>query len=106
MLEWRFPYEDLRAWKWVAPAAVNNYYVRSLLGRYGMCVPMHGLQPIHAGFARLKLISYDVVLLLGADELNDRCTGRRRRRRRRYGEHCIEKCPAQRLIGHALFAKP
>lgn len=38
-----------------------------------MCAPLNGLKQLHSRYAQLKLASFDVVLLLGADELNDRC---------------------------------
>lgn len=67
---WQFPANDLSAWRHIAPAAVDNFTLRWLLGRTAFCVPVEGLNDVHLHFGKLKLLSMDVILLLGNDRLN------------------------------------
>jgi hypothetical protein len=62
-------------WSNVAPAAVSNYCTRMLLGRHFMCTAATegpgDLRQEHAQYALAKLASYDVLLAMGRNDLND-----------------------------------
>jgi hypothetical protein len=62
-------------WSNVAPAAVSNYCTRVLLGRAFMCTAAAAgpvdLRQEHAQYALAKLATYDVLLAVGHNELND-----------------------------------
>jgi hypothetical protein len=58
---WRPP-PDLGFWQRLAPAVLDNYYVRTLLGRHFMCLPFGAVDAAHARHAAAKLLSFDIVL--------------------------------------------
>ena len=62
---------DLSDWKVWAPAVVNEYTTRCLLGRVAMCRDYGTLGEDDLLAASLALLSIDHVLVLGQDQLND-----------------------------------
>ncbi|GAX72842.1 hypothetical protein CEUSTIGMA_g297.t1 [Chlamydomonas eustigma] len=63
---------DLEKWKTTAPAIIDNYMIRSLLGRHFMhCRDFGTLGEPELLAASLALSSIDHVLVLGQDDLND-----------------------------------
>jgi hypothetical protein len=60
------PPPDLAFWRRLAPAVLDNYYVRTLLGRHFMCEPFGAIGAAHAAAAASKLLSFDLVLDLAA----------------------------------------
>ncbi|GAX73272.1 hypothetical protein CEUSTIGMA_g726.t1 [Chlamydomonas eustigma] len=63
---------DLNDWKDLAPALLNNYQTRSLLGRQFMhCRDFGSLGEEELMAAALTLMTLDHVLVLGEDNLND-----------------------------------
>ena len=55
---------DAPYWRRLAPAAVDNYYIRLLLGEGTFYLPHGSVNATHLAAARLILLQYDVVVLL------------------------------------------
>jgi hypothetical protein len=58
---WMMP-ADLAFWQRLAPAVLDNYYVRTLLGQTWMCLPFGAVDASHARHAVAKLLAFDLVL--------------------------------------------
>jgi hypothetical protein len=54
--------DDLAFWQELAPAVLDNYYVRTLLGRHFMCAPYGAISAAHAQHAVAKLLAFDMVI--------------------------------------------
>lgn len=61
-----FEGRDAAYWRSLAPAAVDNYYCRLLLGEAAFHEPVGALGATHLAAARLMLLQYDLVLVLEA----------------------------------------
>ncbi|KAG2497530.1 hypothetical protein HYH03_004678 [Edaphochlamys debaryana] len=59
------------SWRQLAPAAVDNYYTRLLLGEAVYYAPPGSITDEHVAAARLVLLQFDVVLLLESGELDE-----------------------------------
>ncbi|KAG2426151.1 hypothetical protein HXX76_013132 [Chlamydomonas incerta] len=62
---------DAAWWRRFAPAAVDNYNMRLLLGEGVYYAPIGSLGAAHLAAARLVLLAYDVVLLLEAPDVDE-----------------------------------
>lgn len=49
-------------WQRLAPAVLDNYYTRTLLGRHFMCLPFGSIKAQHAQHAAAKLLGFDIIL--------------------------------------------
>ncbi|GAX84883.1 hypothetical protein CEUSTIGMA_g12304.t1 [Chlamydomonas eustigma] len=67
--DWNSP--DLFTWTTWAPAPLDNYMTRTLLGRHFMCKDFGDLEERHLSSAALTLSTMDHILVLGEDALND-----------------------------------
>ncbi|GIL54624.1 hypothetical protein Vafri_10360 [Volvox africanus] len=66
-----FRARDAEYWRAFAPAAVDNYYIRLLLGEGVFYLPSGTVNTTHLKAAKLVLLQYDVVLLLEADDIDE-----------------------------------
>ncbi len=66
MMQRFFANRDAPHWRRLAPAAVDNYYIRLLLGEGTFYLPHGSTNATHLAAAQLVLLQYDVVLLLEA----------------------------------------
>eukprot|EP00198_Chlamydomonas_reinhardtii_P012983 XP_001702320.1 predicted protein [Chlamydomonas reinhardtii] len=62
---------DAAWWRRFAPAAVDNYNMRLLLGEGAYYAPIGSLTAAHLAAARLVLLAYDVVLMLEAPDVDE-----------------------------------
>ncbi|KAG2435973.1 hypothetical protein HYH02_011686 [Chlamydomonas schloesseri] len=62
---------DAAWWRRFAPAAVDNYNLRLLLGEGVYYAPIGSLSAAHLAAARLVLLGYDVVLMLEAPDVDE-----------------------------------
>ncbi|PNH01177.1 hypothetical protein TSOC_012950 [Tetrabaena socialis] len=62
---------DADYWRSFAPAAVDNYYARLLLGEAAFYAPTGSLNATHLAAAQLVMLQYDVVLLLEAGDTDE-----------------------------------
>lgn len=60
-----------RDWEKLAPAPVNNYYVRSLLGEQTYSQDLGSLNQVHLDAARLVVLQLDMVITLEDPDLNN-----------------------------------
>ncbi|GIL80088.1 hypothetical protein Vretimale_12920 [Volvox reticuliferus] len=66
-----FRARDADYWRAFAPAAVDNYYIRLLLGEAVFYMPSGTVNTTHLAAAKLVLLQYDVVMLLEADDIDE-----------------------------------
>ena len=62
---------DLSEWRVWAPAVVNDYTTRNLLGRVAVCKDYGALGEADLLAASVALMSIDHILVLGQEDLND-----------------------------------
>jgi hypothetical protein len=58
-------------WEELVPAAVNNYYIRSLLGAKFFESPIVPINSTHIHIAMREVLQHDLLLILEKKELND-----------------------------------
>ncbi|EFJ41612.1 hypothetical protein VOLCADRAFT_98343 [Volvox carteri f. nagariensis] len=66
-----FRARDADYWRTFAPAAVDNYYIRLLLGEEVFYLPSGTINATHLEAAELVLLQYDIVVLLEADDIDE-----------------------------------
>lgn len=62
---------DADYWRAFAPAAVDNYYTRLLLGEGTYYLPPGAITHEHMAAARLMLLQYDVLLILETSDMDE-----------------------------------
>ncbi|GAX84436.1 hypothetical protein CEUSTIGMA_g11856.t1 [Chlamydomonas eustigma] len=58
-------------WERLLPAAVNNYYIRSLLGEQYFSTPLKSVRTSDTELAMLEVMQHDLLLMLEHKEFND-----------------------------------